>query len=42
MKKSEYLANAQKAYNEGRISEEAYDSLLMNVDDFCDPDEEED
>lgn len=42
MKRSEYLQRAFDAYNEGRISEEAYDSAVMNADVFCDDDEDED
>lgn len=32
MKRSEYLQRAFDAYNEGRISEEVYDSMVMNAD----------
>ena len=39
MKRSEYLQRAFDAYNEGRISEEVYDSMVMNADVFCDEDE---
>ncbi len=39
MKMSEYLRRASEAYNEGRISEEVYDSMVMNADVFCDGDE---
>ncbi len=41
MKRSEYLQRAFDAYNEGRISEEVYDSMVMNADVFCDEDEDE-
>lgn len=41
MKKSEYMQRALEAYNEGRISEEVYDSMVMNADGFCDQDEME-
>ena len=41
MKRSEYLQRAFDAYNEGRISEEVYDSMVMNADVFCDEDERE-
>ena len=41
MKRSEYLWRAAEAYNEGRISEEVYDSMVMNADVFCDEGEGE-
>ncbi len=41
MKRSEYLQKAFEAYNEGRISEEVYDSMVENADVFCDEDDEE-
>lgn len=41
MKRSEYLQRAFEAYNEGRISAEVYDSMVMNADVFCDEDERE-
>lgn len=41
MKKSEYLKRAFDAYSEGRISEEVYDSMVINADVFCDEDEDE-
>lgn len=41
MNKFEYMANIFKAFNEGRISEEAYDAAMMNVEAFCYDDEEE-
>lgn len=40
MKRSEYLQKAFEAYNEGRISNETYDSMVMNADVFCDDEEE--
>ena len=42
MKKSEYLRKAQEAYNNGRISGEAYDAMIENADVFCDEDDEYD
>lgn len=36
MKRNEYLAKAQEAYDSGRISAEVYDAMLMNADIFCD------
>lgn len=41
MKKSEYLRRAFEAYNEGRISEEAYDAMIMNAAEFCEDDEDD-
>ena len=41
MKRSEYLQRAFDAYNEGRVSEEVYDSMVMNADVFCHEDERE-
>lgn len=41
MKRSEYLKRAFEAYNEGRVSGEVYDSMVMNADVFCDEDEYE-
>lgn len=41
MKRSEYLERAFEAYNSGRVSEEAYDAMIMNADAFCDEDEED-
>lgn len=35
MKRSEYLKELAKAYREGKISEEAYDAALMNINAFC-------
>lgn len=42
MKRNEYLSRAFEAYNQGRISSEAYDSMVMNADVFCDEDDYED
>lgn len=41
MKRNEYLESLSKAYNEGKISAEAYDAGLMNIDYFCEDDEDE-
>ena len=38
MQRSEYLQRAFEAYNEGKISREVYDSMVMNADVFCDED----
>lgn len=40
MKKSEYLDRAFKAHNEGKISDEVYDAILLNADHFVDEEEE--
>lgn len=40
MKRNEYLERAFEAYNSGKISEEAYDAMIMNADAFCDDEEE--
>ncbi|MCD8397503.1 MAG: hypothetical protein LUD12_10065 [Lachnospiraceae bacterium] len=42
MTRSEYMKRAFDSYNSGKISEEVYDAMLMNADDFCDEDEDED
>lgn len=39
MRRNEYLEHAFEAYNRGEISEEAYDAILMNADDFCEEEE---
>ena len=41
MKRSEYLKKAFEAFNEGRISEEAYDAMVMNADIFCEEDDDD-
>lgn len=38
--RDEYLENLWKAYDEGRLSEEALDAGIANVDIFCTDDEE--
>ena len=40
MKRSEYLEKAFEAYNSGKVSEEAYDAMIMNADVFCDDEED--
>ena len=42
MKRKEYLKNAFEKYNEGKISAEAYDCILENINAFCEEDEEND
>ena len=41
MTKNEYLRKAQKAYDNGTISAEAYDTMVENVDVFCNEDDED-
>lgn len=41
MKRSEYMKKVFDAYNEGRIDAETYDAMIMNMDDFCDEEEDE-
>lgn len=40
MNKQEYLENLFKDYCEGKISDEAYDAALQNIDIFCEEEEE--
>lgn len=41
MTKDEYLEYATQAYNEGRISAEAYDACIANADIFTDTEEDD-
>lgn len=41
MNTDNYLKNLFNAFNEGRISAEAYDAALLNIDIFCEEEEEE-
>ena len=41
MTRSEYLKRALNALTECRITDEAYDAMLMNADIFCDDDDED-
>lgn len=41
MCRQDYLKSIFEAYCEGRISEEAYDAALQNIDIFCEEKEEE-
>lgn len=34
MTREQYLEHLFKSYSEGRISDEAYDQALMNIDNF--------
>ena len=40
MKRSEYLEKAFEAYSSGKVSEEAYDAMIMNADVFCEDEED--
>lgn len=40
MQKTKYLEDAFKKLNKSKISEEAYDAIIENIDAFCDEDEE--
>ena len=42
MSRNEYLDEAFKLFNEGKISDSAYDTILMNVDVFTEDEEDED
>lgn len=42
MKRSEYMKRALTALDEGRITEQTYDAMLLNAEFFCDEDEEDD
>jgi hypothetical protein len=35
MTREQYLNHVFEAFNSGKISEEAYDSCIINIDDFC-------
>ena len=41
MSRNEYLEEAFKLFNEGKISDSAYDAILMNIDEFTNDEEEE-
>ena len=41
MNRDQYLEEATKAYNEGRISAEAYDACIANADIFTDTEEDD-
>jgi hypothetical protein len=40
MTRSEYAKHAFDLYNSGKISEDAYDAMMINIDCFADDDEE--
>ena len=41
MTRTEYFEAAQKLYNEGKISAEAYDALWINAEEFIDEDDDD-
>lgn len=41
MKRSEYLSRALDLYDSGKISAEVYDAMIMNADEFSEPDGDE-
>ena len=41
MKRGEYLSDAFNKYNEGKISAEVYDAIIMNINEFCEDEENE-
>jgi hypothetical protein len=41
MKRGEYLSDAFNKYNEGKISAEVYDAIVMNINEFCEDEENE-
>lgn len=42
MTRAEYFETAQRLYDEGKISAEAYDALWLNAEEFIDEDEDDD
>jgi hypothetical protein len=40
MTRSEYVKRALDLYNSGKISEDTYDAMMLNIDYFVDDDEE--
>ncbi len=42
MKRSEYFKRALELYDSGQVSGEVYDAMIMNADEFCDDEEDED
>lgn len=41
MSRNDYLNEAFKLFNEGKISDSVYDAILMNIDEFTNDYEEE-
>ena len=42
MSRNDYLEEAFRLFNEGKISDGAYDAILMNIDVFTEDKEDED
>ena len=42
MNRNDYLQEAFKLFNEGKISDSAYDAIVMNIDIFTEDEEDED
>ena len=42
MNRNDYLNEAFKLFNEGKISDSVYDAILMNIDVFTEDEEDED
>lgn len=42
MTRSEYMKRALTALDDGMITEETYDAMLLNAEFFCDEDDEDD
>ena len=40
MSRNDYLQEAFRLFNEGKISDGAYDAIVMNVDEFTKEDDE--
>ncbi len=40
MSRNEYLEEAFRLYNEGKISDNVYDAMVMNVDEFTNEEED--
>ncbi len=40
MTRDKYFQRAKELYDSGKISEEVYDSMIMNADEFCDEDDD--
>lgn len=41
MSRNDYLEEAFRLYNEGKISDSAYDAIMMNIDVFTEDDKNE-
>lgn len=42
MSRNDYLEEAFNLFNEGKISDSAYDAIVMNVNEFTNDEEDED